>query len=209
MRTAAMAAVAMCAACAAAMLGGCAGSGGRVDLTQAVTVVPATQPGVGVDVVLTSAHIENGITEIGGLVRRRAGFEGTVPGHVDVVVVDGAGRQVMRLPLEWRPKEIPVAGRREAAFLMRMAWTPPAGTALRVEYDAGSTCVAVRGLRRYDNLAGLEPGVGLVPYDRPGAAVFQRQNDRMLPIDGPQVGPMEPRGARSPNYTGTVYRVVP
>lgn len=199
----------MCGTCAVWLAAGCAGRPSRVDLMQRITVAPATQPSTPVEVSLTSAHVSDGITEIAGVVRRRPGADGTVPGHVDVIVIGRDGRQVMRLPLDWRPREIPVAGTREASFIMRMAWTPPEGAALRVEYDDGSTCVAVRGLRKYDNLAGVEPGVGLIPYGVTGAAVFQRQNDRQLPIDGPQVGPQEPRGARSPNYTGSVYRVVP
>jgi len=111
--------------CAAA--GGGGGSGGiKVEGSSTSALVDLPTPTV-------AMHGDTLV--VSGIVRRKSGVDGPVPGYVSVMFLKQDRQWIDGLPATWTPQPIPTTGQRESHYLIRYGWNPPAGTIVRVEYS--------------------------------------------------------------------------
>ncbi len=107
-----------------------------VDLSAAGRVHVANQGSGMVDVAPPLVVAERSSLVVSGTVTRHPGFDGPVPGRLDVTVIDADGKTVLQqFSTGWDPPHIPVTGDRRATYTVRYGWLPPEGVTVRVDHE--------------------------------------------------------------------------
>jgi len=177
------------------LLVACSGSK-PVNLAATGELHVVSQPAPLVEMPVPAVVRESDVIEITGVVRRKPGVDGPVPGHVDLVFVDSRGQTLAKLRLNWVPRQIPASGAREAAYSVRYGWLPPAGSTLQVAYHEGPD-FSPPGTSSKANVS-----VGRALYNQPGAPLFNIGPEAARPVSVRAV-PAMPAGAMAP---GSGYR---
>lgn len=127
---------------------------------------------------------DHGVLIIKGAVKRQAGFDAPIPGHLDLMFLNDAGQAINMVRTSWEPRDIPVTGARQAEYTLRYAWNPPAGTTLLIIYHEGSDFAPSTGGAAG---ASLPPVGGSATYNQVGGLVY------------PAISPIQPSAIpRSP-----------
>lgn len=95
-----------------------------------------------IQVVDVAYHRDGGELVVSGKVRRSCNFcYDDVLGHIDIALVDSAGRVLETTSVHYTPRSIPKDGPRYSTFTARLDSTPPAGAMIRTAYHEhiGST----------------------------------------------------------------------
>ncbi len=118
------------------VLAGVAGcSASPVDLAAAGRVKVANSNTDMVDLAPPKVEADHGSMVVTGTLTRHPGFNGPVPGRLDVTVVAADGKTVLQqFSTGWDPPHIPVDGDRRATYVVRYGWLPPDGATVRVDH---------------------------------------------------------------------------
>lgn len=186
---------AVCSLVALLLLAGC--SSKPVSLSAGTELKVLPQDSKLVELPPPAISKQDGVLVITGIVKRKAGFDGPIPGHLDVEFLNSKGQEVNMLRLNWVPRQLPTSGSRESSYDVHYAWIPPAGSSIKICYHEGWDTGTGGGVG-----GGSGGGrVGPVQYNTPGGQVKNWGYGARPPVSIP-VNAKVREGEYAPGYFG-------
>jgi hypothetical protein len=122
---------------------GCHGSGSKDTLDEPATSASGLhaegQSSDLVDVGRPLVEVSDGVLNVSGHVRRKAGTTATIAGRVNIDVIGPDGAMLVWLPAVLAPNPLPTEGGGEAGYEIHYGWVPPAGSTVRVHFVDAKT----------------------------------------------------------------------
>jgi hypothetical protein len=175
------------------LLTGCASK--SIDVAASGELKVSTESAPLVELPSPTVTKQDGVLSISGIVKRKAGVDGEIPGHIDLVFSDAKGNEINRLRMGWTPRELPTTGARQSGYSVNYAWLPTPGDSLKISYHDDWDPIP----GGYGRSVGASAKVGMVQWNAPGGRVF---NAGSLPQE-PRSIPMTPQlreGDAMPGY---------